>query len=178
MTIVRALEATGQALSRAGACTAMAIVVGMVVLIVAEIVLRTFFDRSTYVTTELVGYGMAAITFLALGETLTQGGLIRVTLLLHAMTGAPRRLLELLLAGITLASLALPIWFFGRSVRINFEAGYTSLTIADVPLWIPELAMLVGMAAFWIQLLAYAVGVAAGRRDPDAPPSGAVASLD
>jgi TRAP-type mannitol/chloroaromatic compound transport system permease small subunit len=77
-------------------------------------------------------------------------------------------LVELFCCVATLATMSLPIWFFGRSVLRNYQLGYTSGTLADVPAWIPESLVLLGMTLFWIQLLAYTLKVIRGEADLDA----------
>ena len=157
-------------LSRWAAGLSAVILVLMVGHIVYEIVLRTFFASSTFVLDEFVGYGVAAMSFLALGYTLETGGLIRVNLLLTRL-GADtlaRRAVELFCCVMTLAAMSVPIWFFGRSMWRHYAAGYTSGTIADVPAWLPESFVFAGMALFWLQLLAYTLRGAAGRADLDA----------
>ena len=59
-----------------------ALLVLMVLHILLEIVLRSFFASSTFVLDEFVGYGVAAMTFLSLGYALETDSLIRVQLLL------------------------------------------------------------------------------------------------
>jgi len=49
------------------------------------------------------------------------------------------------------------VWSFGAGVFRNYLRGYTSGTLADVPMWIPEGTVLFGLVVFWIQLLSSAV---------------------
>jgi hypothetical protein len=63
--------------------------------------------------------------------------------------------------------MSVPIWFFGQSMWRHYAAGYTTGTIADLPAWLPESFVFVGMALFWVHLLAYTVRVATGEVDLD-----------
>ena len=56
------------------------------------------------------------------------------------------------------------IWYFGSNASRDFARGYTSGTLADVPLWIPKGLILLGLAVFWLQMVVYLVSVATGRR--------------
>jgi TRAP-type C4-dicarboxylate transport system permease small subunit len=154
------------ALSRACAYAAALVCVLMLGHILLEITLRTFFGRSTYVMDEFVGYGVGTMGFLALGYGLETGSLIRVTLLLDRLNAGARRIVELACCLLTLTAMAIPIWFFWLSVRRNYARGTGSATLADVPMWIPEGLLLVGMTMFWIQLFAYTLRAAAGRIGP------------
>jgi TRAP-type C4-dicarboxylate transport system permease small subunit len=95
-------------------------------------------------TDAYAGYLMAAAGFLALAHTLKKGEHIRVTLLLAALKGTPRRALEIwALAAATLLAL-LSAWY---SCRLSWQ----SYTFHDVstgndatPLWIPQLGMAAG----------------------------------
>lgn len=154
------------AVSRACAYLSAAVCVLMQAHIVLEIVLRTFFDTSTYVMDEFVGYGVGVMGFLALGYGLETGALIRVNLLLDRLPGPARRVLEVLCGALTLAAMAIPIWFFWLSAHRNYVRGTGSATLADVPTWIPEALLLFGMAVFWIQLFAYTLRAATGTPGP------------
>lgn len=126
-----------------------------------EIVLRTFFDTSTFALDEFVGYEVAAMSYLALGYSLETGALVRVNLLLNPLSTWPRarRAVELLCALLTLFATAVPIVFFWRSIRSAYQYGYTTGTITDIPQWVPETFMFAGLVLFWIQLFAYTIRV-------------------
>ncbi len=154
------------AISRACAYVSAFVCVAMVSHILLEITLRTFFQRSTYVMDEFVGYGVGVMGFLALGYALETGALIRVTLVLDRTVGVWRRVVEVLCGCLTLAAMAIPIWFFWASVQRSYTRGTRSATLADIPIWIPEGLLLLGMVVFWLQLLAYTVRAAVGRVGP------------
>ena len=160
------LQRVTNVLSKAGAAVAMGILVLMVVHILLEIVLRLF-GRSTFVVAELVGYGVAAMTYLALASAFQANALIRVNLLLARLKpdSTPRRLVELACAAGTMAVISLAVWFFWLTVASNYRRGFTSGTLAQVPMWIPEGILLLGLAIFWLRLLTYMFEVALGRVD-------------
>jgi TRAP-type C4-dicarboxylate transport system permease small subunit len=152
---VRAFQAAVSGISRGAAVVAAALLVLMVLHILLEIVLRSFFASSTFVLDELVGYGVAAMTFLALGYALEEGALIRVQLLLARSRPPARRGLEILATGLTLALSLFLVAHFWRSVSRNWSRGAVSQSIAEVPLWLPEGLVLLGLVLFALQLLAY-----------------------
>lgn len=151
-------------LTRAGAFMAAITVVAMLGHILLEIVLRSVFNTSTYVLDEFVGYGVAASTFLGLGYTLHNGGLIRVSLVLARIRNrAIRQIVELVCIGACFSVFAL-IWVnFWNSIVRNFNRGTVSETVAEVPMWIPEGLLLLGLTIFLLQLLAYAIRVVQGQ---------------
>ncbi|MGY6410438.1 MAG: TRAP transporter small permease subunit [Alkalilacustris sp.] len=157
------------ALSRLGAGVACVLLAGMVALILYEIVLRAAFSSSTFVLSEFVGYAVAGCTFLSLGYALEHGSLIRVNVLLSRLRGGWLRAVEVVCAGLTMIVLSVMIWFFWLRVTRHWTRGTTSGSVADVPMWIPEGVILVGMAIFWLQLLAYAARQITGHPPPVRP---------
>lgn len=152
-------------LSTAGAIAAVVFMVGMTLHIMVEITLRYFFSTSTYVLDEFVGYGVAAMTFLALGHTFENNVLIRVNfILLKIHHDIVRKLVEITCVVTTLLMCSFLARYFWKSVSRNFERGSTSETIAQVPLWIPESLALIGLIIFVIQMLAYVLRLLSGSK--------------
>jgi TRAP-type C4-dicarboxylate transport system permease small subunit len=151
------LQAGTDAMSLVAAYLAGLVLMLMTTHIMYEVILRVVFSTSTFILDEIVGYGVAACTFLALGHALEQGGLIRVNLLLKVLgdDGAGRRITEFVTIFLALAAVGFQIAYFWRSVARNFGRGAVSETVAEVPLWIPEGVMLVGLAVFWLHLSVY-----------------------
>ena len=147
------------ALSRWAAYGAALVMFGMLAFIMVEITLRTVFSRSMFVMDEFVGYGLAAMTFLGLSHTLRANGLIRMKLLIHRVRGTLRRVLELFCCFSTLGLAIFMAFYFWRSVARNWERGAYSASIAEVPLWIPEALLLLGLVLFCVQLTAYSLHV-------------------
>ncbi len=143
-------------LSSAAAVVSGVLLVAMVGFILLEIILRSFFAASTFVLDEFVGYGIAIMTFLSFSIALKDGTFIRVNLLIAHLGGFPRRLIEVLfcLGGAVLFSYL--TFYLGRIVWRNFDRGVTSNSIAEVPLWIPQSLMLVGLSILVLQFLTLA----------------------
>ena len=90
------------------------------------------------------GYSIAAALFLALPATLRNGDHIRVTLLLGKLGGTPRKLLDYwCLTAATGLSFYL-VWFAARLVYVSYVTHDISGAADATPLWIPQLAMVVG----------------------------------
>lgn len=158
-------SALASRLSMAGAIVAVILMIGMTLHILTEIALRYFFSTSTYVLDEFVGYGVAAMTFLALGYTFENNVLIRVNfVLLKIRNNIMRKLVEISCVVITLVMSSFIARYFWRSVSRNFERGSTSETIAQVPLWIPESLAFIGLIIFIIQMLAYVLRLVSGSK--------------
>jgi len=133
---------------------AMVVLIAIFGHILLEMVLRNVFDTSTFVLDEFVGYGVSALTFLALGQAYRKGALIRVFLVRDILGPGGRRVLDIfghasaLVIGLLIAA------YIGKSVLRNFERGTTSSSIAEIPQWIPEAVVLAGVTIFVLQVLA------------------------
>ncbi len=159
---MHAIQRAVFAVSRLAAWLSGLILIAMVVHILVEIVLRSFFDTSTYVLDEFIGYGVAAMTFLTLAYALEEGSLIRVNIVLSRTRGRARRGLEILCAGSTLVLACYLGWYVFRNWKRDWDRGAVSPSIAEVPMWIPEGLVLVGFVLFVLQLAAYLVRLVAG----------------
>ena len=155
---MRIFQVFALGLSKVSAVVASLILVLMLVYTLVEIVLRMF-NRSTFVLEEMIGYGVAAVGFLGLGYTLEQDGLVRVRAVLDRLGRQTfaRRVAELTAITLTLFITGVAVWSFGGGVFRNYLRDYTSGTLADVPMWIPEGMVLFGLVVFWIQLLSLAL---------------------
>lgn len=135
--------------------------VAILVLIVAQILARLLgvkFPGST----DYAGYCMAAASFLALAHTFRRGGHIRVELVLQRLAEPARRRVELLVLAIGAALAWYFAWYAVRGVRFSWMLGDVSQGQDATPLWIPQLAMAVGVALLALALTDQLVHVARG----------------
>lgn len=147
-----------------GAILAALVIASMFVLIIYEITLRALFHSSTYVLDEMIGYGVAASTFLGLGYSLEKGALIRVNILITVVKNRlARRALELFSIVAVLYINSLILQSFWKSIVRNYDRNAVSETVAQVPLWLPEGVLFVGLCLFTLQMVGYALTVLTNR---------------
>jgi TRAP-type C4-dicarboxylate transport system permease small subunit len=154
----RALDA----LYDGAAWLAALMMIGLLAMVVASIVGRQLHFHLPG-TDAYAGYLMAGAGFLSLAHTLKRGEHIRVTLLLQALKGAPRRALEVW--SVTVATL-LALLFAFYSIRLAWQSRLfhdVSTSNDATPLWIPQLSMALGVSLFAIALLDECVLVIQGR---------------
>lgn len=156
------LERSAFALSAFAALLAGVLLVAMVGHTIVEMVLRAFFNRSTFVLDEFVGYEVAALTTLGLGHALTTGGLIRVDLVTRMFGMRARRWFELGGVLIVLALCAYLCRYHLLAIDTAYARGTRSNTLAATPLWLPMAFFVAGLAVFMIQLLAYGLRLLRG----------------
>ncbi len=152
------LERISYRLAKLAAYLSAVILVYMVVHILYEITLRVFFSRSTYVLDEFVAYATAAVTFLCLAYSLHDDALIRVGMLLNKVHGRFKHFLELFSVSLTLVVVGSIIYYFWtKTFWRDLIRGTLSESIAEVPLWIPEIFALIGLLLLALQLVAMLV---------------------
>jgi TRAP-type C4-dicarboxylate transport system permease small subunit len=95
---------------------------------------------------DFAGFFLAASTFLALAYTLTKGEHVRVRLVLSRLPAHAQRWLELWCAGFGAVGVAVATYFAARLTFNSWRFGDTVTGMVPVPLWIPQLAMVVGLA--------------------------------
>jgi len=137
--------------------------IGLFVMVLLSIVSRQLHFHVPG-TDAYAGYMMAAAGFLALAHTFKRGEHIRVTLLLSALKGTPRRALEIWALA---AASALALLFAGYSCRLAWQSKlFNDISTGNdaTPLWIPQLAMAAGTVILAIALLDELVLELRGRR--------------
>lgn len=125
-----------------------------VLLVTAEIVMRSVFSQTLYITEEYSGYLMAALTFLALGYTLRHRAHIRMTFLQHAISEKRRLQLDMVCFVFGFVFCALLTWvtflFFWDSVVSETK----SMQISETPLAIPQFFLPAGSFMMMVQFIA------------------------
>ncbi len=152
--IHRLLRAVEQ-LSAAGAALSGVTFALMTLLILSEILLRAFFQKSSLNASEYSGYMLAAMIYLGLGYSFRQGAHIRITFLRERLKGWTLHLLEISCASVGALLCVLSTVFLGEMVFTSFQRGATAYTVAETPLWIPQAIVLVGLVILTLQVLAY-----------------------
>ncbi len=142
-------------LSAAGAALSGVAFTFMTLLILAEILLRTFFDKSTLIASEYSGYTLAAMIYLGLGYSFRQGAHIRITFLRERLKGWTLHLLEIACALVGSLLCVLSTVFLWEMVQTSFQRGTIAYTVAETPLWMPQAIILVGLVIMTLQILAY-----------------------
>lgn len=102
---------------------------------------------------DIAGFMLAGASFLALAPTLRSGGHIRVTLIV-------RRLPPKLQVAAELVALAIGVGLTGYALRYSIRLVHDSLRFHDmsngiiaIPLWIPQLGVVIGLAVLLIALV-------------------------
>ena len=123
-------------------------------LVAAEIVLRTAFSRTLYVTDEYSGYLMCGLTFCGLAYTLRERGHIRMSLVHGIVKGRPRHLLDLICCLVGMIFALVLGWYTGHSFWDSLVTGAQSMQISATYLAIPQSFLPLGALMLALQFLA------------------------
>lgn len=157
------------AFSRLGSWVSEWIIVGLVLMMGAEMVARTVFNWSIQVSNEIGGYALVAITFLSLASGQLGHAYHRVHFVEHRLSPVGRAWLRF---AFDAASLVLTVVLLAEFIRfewITWNSGDVAPTALMPPLWIPRAVMPLGMLMLTWAMLATVRGdwrrIQAARRE-------------
>lgn len=102
---------------------------------------------------DFTGFFLASASFLALAHTFRQGGHIRVTLLIAHLPPLLAKAVEFWCLGVAALISCYFTWYTALLVWESYDFHDLSPGMIAIPLWIPQLGMLIGLAILSIALL-------------------------
>jgi len=102
---------------------------------------------------DIVAWLCAASAFFALGHTFRHGELVRVGLWIDMLAPRGRRVAELIALCITTAFVGYMLWAVSRFVYESWKFNEVAQGLIKVPIWIPQLTFLIGVAIFFVAVL-------------------------
>ncbi|WP_282605688.1 TRAP transporter small permease subunit [Pelagibius sp. Alg239-R121] len=157
--LVRTLNAIASGSATAAMWVSAGLLVYIVIHVNIEIVLRSFFDTSSFSMDEFVGYAIGAMTFLSLAHTFKHRKHIRVSILQSFVRGKLAAAVELLCIALTFGITLFLARFIWRTLARDFQRGTVSPTLTETPIWLIDSAIFLGLVFFLIQLLSSACSV-------------------
>lgn len=123
---------------------------------------------------DFASWALVAMAFLGLAHTFKRGEMIRVGLLIERLHGRSRQGAELMSLTVAAAFIGYFTWQAGRLAHDSWRFNDMSTGVVSVPLWIPQLAMVIGLAILTIAMVDEWIIVARGRKpsyQPEPPKS-------
>lgn len=139
-------------IERVSLWTSAICMIGMVVLILAEVVVRGVFNLTTEHSDELVGYLLVGISFLSLALCQSRGAFHRVEMVQMRLGPRGQAISTLIFDILSFAYIALTNWYFIQFVMSSYRREAMASTVLATPLWIPESVMVVGATMLLIVL--------------------------
>ena len=133
---------------------------------VAEIVIRSFLDKTLYITDEYTGYLMAMLTFMGLAYTLRERGHIRMMFLPHIIKGRAHVMYNMACYVVGFLFCAGLTWFTGEFFWDSVVSESQSMQVSETYLAIPQFFLPVGSLLLTLQFAAeFLKGLAVLRGD-------------
>lgn len=102
---------------------------------------------------DIVAWLCAASAFLALGHTFRAGDLVRVGVFLDRLPERARWGGEVLALAITALFTAYMLWAVVRFVFDSYQFNEVAQGLIKVPIWIPQLSLVAGIAIFFVAVI-------------------------
>mgnify|MGYP001063308194 CR=1 FL=1 len=123
---------------------------------------------------DFASWALVSMAFLGLAHTFKRGEMIRVGLLIERLQGGVRRAAELSALTVATAFIGYFTIQAGLLAHDSWRFNDMSTGVVSVPLWIPQLAMVIGLAILLIALIDEWIIVARGGKptyQPEPPKS-------
>lgn len=142
-------------LSKGSAYLAGFILVALVLLILTEIFLRSFFDISTMIVDEYSGYLYLASIFLGLAYAFSKDAHIRINIVTSRLSKKANKKIDILAAIITLGVLAFALYRTILFTYDSYELEMLSENVSETPLYLTQLAMPIGISIFMLAVVVF-----------------------
>ncbi len=141
---------------------AVAALVGIAGIILLDVTLRQF-GGQVKSSDDFAGFCLAATGFLGLAATYRRGEHIRVGILVDRMTGKRRKAVEFLALGFAIVAVGWATWWIGRLVYDSWRFHEVTMGLVPILVWIPQSALLFGMAVLLLAMVEDFVRLIRGR---------------
>lgn len=148
-----------------GAATwlAAAAILAMAGITAAEVIARSFFNISFELADELGGYLLVAAVCLGLGPALAGGAMLRVEMVEQRLPAPVRHVLDILFHVMALIVSGIAFYWIWQHVASSMRRETIAATWLETPLWVPQIAMPIGMALLIATLLVSLIHTLRGR---------------
>jgi TRAP-type C4-dicarboxylate transport system permease small subunit len=141
-------------LSKCGLILSGVFVIGMVLIVAADVFSRNVFVGPGLNATEYSAYMLVFIVYSGAAYSFSSGGFIRVELLRQLLPRKQRDILEIVLLIIALIYVVVLSFYFWKMIILSYTSGARSNDLSQWPLHWPQSIMGVGTIILILQLLA------------------------
>ncbi len=127
----------------------------MVIIILIDISGRRLLGRSTHMADEFSGYFLVVITFMGAAYTLIKGRHVSVEVISEHLSGKTKQALSICTALLALAFIAIMTWYSLKLPLSSLKFGSGSGTMLNIPLFIPQLIVPVGLFLLGLAVLSH-----------------------
>ncbi|WP_024955012.1 TRAP transporter small permease subunit [Sulfurospirillum arcachonense] len=144
------LETVNSKLSRWGAYISSTLFVLLVILIMTEIIGRSFFDYSTMLADEYSGYFYLAAVFFGLAFTFNEEGHIRINIITARLSDEKRRYVDIFAGILNTFVLVFVLYYCWLFMVDSKEMEMLSENVSETPLYLTQIPMPIGITLFII----------------------------
>jgi TRAP-type C4-dicarboxylate transport system permease small subunit len=130
-----------------------AALITMLVVIGADIFTRYVLNFSFEIADELGGYMLVVMTFVSLSVCQANSAFHQVELVQVRLTPRGRALSAAIFDALSFGLAAILLWHFIRLELSSWRFGERAPTFLETPLWLPRLAMAIGVAALCFSIV-------------------------
>ena len=141
------MRRTMDGLYATGAALGALCLIGIVLLIIAQVVSR-WMAIPIAGAPEFAGYAMANSFFLPLAYAFRKGAHIRISVLIDRISGGRRWTVETICLSVGLGLAGCLAFFMFRLAQVSYEIGDLSQGADATPLWIPQSGVAIGSVLF------------------------------
>lgn len=113
---------------------------------------------------DITAWLTAGCAFLALGHTFRHGELVRVGFWIDRMEGRSRRRAELAALTCALLVVGYMLWAVTKFVFESWKFNEVAQGLIKLPIWLPQLTLVIGVLIFFIAIMDEWISVARGRK--------------
>jgi len=127
--------------------------VGLLLIVIHEVIVRYVFDSPTLYSVELSEYLLVLVVFMSIGWVLKEDRHVAVTFVVDLLPKKMRLGLKLLTSLLTMAFLGILVWKGGKTTLTAYTGNYHSSSLLDFPMWIPYALIPLGALVLSLQYI-------------------------
>lgn len=142
------LETLNSKLSKGGAYISSTLFVALVVLVMTEIIGRSFFDYSTMLADEYSGYFYLGAVFFGLAFTFNENVHIRINIITSRLSEDKQRYIDIVAGVLATIILSFALYYSYLFMMDSHEMEMLSENVSETPLYLTQIPIVIGMALF------------------------------
>ena len=127
--------------------------VGLLLIVIHEVIVRYVFDSPTLFSVELSEYLLVLVVFMSIGWVLKEDRHVAVSFVVDLMPRKVRLGMNVLTSVLTMAFLGILVWKGGRTAVTAYTGDYHSSSLLNFPMWIPYVLIPLGALVLSLQYL-------------------------
>lgn len=149
------LELLNSRLSKGGAYISSILFVALVVLVMIEIIGRSFFDYSTMLADEYSGYFYLGSVFFGLAYTFNENIHIRINIVTSRVSKNAQRYIDIVAGVLATVILSFALYYSYLFMMDSYEMEMLSENVSETPLYLTQIPIVIGMTFFVIACVTF-----------------------